>query len=431
MPQTFSKMDFWKEFNADHWVTDWLTSLGVPGHLLSLTALGVDLVLLAFFAWLADFLAKRVVLRAIQKAVSKSATDLDDVLFENKVFDALVHIAPALAVQLGAPYVFSEFPELLPWISKAVTVFIIGCFVWFVSAFLNSINVFAGRSEFFKDKPILSYIQVAKLITYILAGILIFSTVFEKSPFVVLSAFGAVAAVLLFVFKDTIMGLVASIQISANEMLRVGDWVTMEKYQADGDVVKITLNTITVQNFDKTISHVPSYAFVSDSFKNWRGMSDAGARRIKRALLISSSSVRFCDQEMLERFSKFHLLEDYISSRAKEIEQYNHNRKVDKTYPINGRHMTNLGVFRRYVENYLANNPYINQELTHMVRQLNPSENGIPLEIYCFANTTQWVAYENIQSDIFDHLMAAAPLFDLRVFQRPTGHDFQPTLPKS
>jgi len=419
-------MDKLQEFNMDHWVSDWLISIGVPENLVSITALGVDILILGTVAVLADLFAKRVVLRAIQKAVSKSKTDLDDVLFEKRVFDALAHIAPAVVVQLGAPYVFSDFPEILPWLSKSVAVYVIGTVVWVVSSVLNALHEFALRSTYFRDKPILSYVQLGKLVTYMVAGVLMFSVVFGKSPLVVLSAFGAVAAVLLFVFKDTILGLVASIQISANDMLRVGDWVTMEKYQADGDVVKITLNTIVVQNFDKTITTIPSYAFVSDSFKNWRGMSDSGGRRIKRTILINASTVRFCDQEMMERFGKFQLLSGYMDSRSKEIAKYNADRAVDKTYPINGRHMTNLGVFRRYIEEYLVSNPKINSKMTHMVRQLEATEFGVPLEIYCFAGTTAWLDYENIQSDLFDHLIASAPLFDLKVFQRPSGYDFRP-----
>lgn len=416
--------DYLKGFNADHWVSDWLRDMGLHEELVSWTALGVDILILALVAMLVDQFAKRIVLRAIQKAVARTETDLDDVLFEKRVFDALIHIAPALVVQAGAPFVFSDFPEFIPWVSKVVYIYIVVAVVWFVSSLLNALHAFALRSPFFRDKPMQSYVQVGKIITYMVAGVLIFSVLFDRSPLVVLSAFGAVAAVLLFVFKDTILGLVASVQISANDMLRVGDWVTMEKYAADGDVIKITLNTITIQNFDKTISHVPSYAFVSDSFKNWRGMSDSGGRRIKRSLMVNASTVRFCDQEMLERFAKFDLLSGYIESRSKEIAEYNEDRKVDKTYPINGRHMTNIGVFRIYIEAYLTAHPRIRKDMSLMVRQLNPTEFGIPLEVYCFTNTTAWAEYEGIMSDVFDHLLAAAPLFDLRIFQRPSGYDF-------
>ncbi|MCF8258680.1 MAG: mechanosensitive ion channel family protein [Flavobacteriales bacterium] len=413
---------------TEHWMSDLLLRLGVPDGLVSWAALGVDILILVLFAMLADLIAKRVVLRAIHKAVSKTETDLDDVLFEKRVFDALVHIAPALVVQAGAPIVFADFPEFIPWISKVVYVYMIVSVVWFMSSLLNALHEFALRSPFFRDKPMQSYVQVGKIITYIVAGVLIFSVLFDRSPLVVLSAFGAVAAVLLFVFKDTILGLVASVQISANDMLRVGDCVTMDKYAADGEVIKITLNTITIQNYDKTISHVPSYVFVSDSFKNWRGMAESGGRRIKRALLVNVSTVRFCDQEMLERFTKFQLLADHIDSRSKEIAQYNEDSKADKTYPINGRHLTNLGVFRKYIEQYLLNNPNIRKDMSLVVRQLNPTEHGIPLEIYCFANTTVMADYENIQSDMFDHLLASVSLFDLQIYQRPSGYDFRPVV---
>jgi miniconductance mechanosensitive channel len=414
-----------QELNLDHWLGQRLLDWGVPESLVAITALGIDLAILGVIAFLADLVGKQVILRVIRKAVSSSETDFDDVLFDNRVFDALVHIVPALVVQAGAPIVFDDFPEVLPWISRVVYLYIIASVVWFVSTLLDATHDFALRSEFFKDKPILSYVQVGKLVTYIMASILAFSVLFDKSPLVVLSAFGAVAAVLLFVFKDTIMGLVASIQISTNDMLRVGDWVTMEKYSADGEVMRITLNTITIQNFDKTISHVPSYAFVSDSFKNWRGMAESGGRRIKRSMLINVSTVRFCDQEMLERFSKFQLLDGYIESRSREIAQYNEDSKADKTYPINGRHMTNLGVFRKYIEQFLLGNPNIRKDMALVVRQLDPTEFGIPLEIYCFSNTTVMNDYENIQSDVFDHLLASASLFDLQIYQRPSGYDFK------
>ena len=261
----------------------------------------------------------------------------------------------------------------------------------------------------------LSYIQLGKLVSSVLAGVMMFSILFSKSPMVVLSAFGAAGAVLIFVFKDTILGLVASIQISVNYTLRVGDWVSMERYNADGDVIKITLNTIEVQNWDKTISTIPAYAFVSDSFKNWRGMSESGGRRVKRSLYISVTSVRFCDQKMLEQFSKFQLMGDYIASRSEEIAKYNEDRQADKTFPLNGRHLTNIGIFREYAERYLKNNANIRTDMTCMVRQQAPTELGIPLEVYCFTNTIEWIPYENIQSDIFDHLLAAARLFELEV----------------
>ena len=416
---------FLQALDSDHWLTGWLVELGLSETIVPFVALCVDVSILLAFAILADVVTKRIILRTIERIVKRSSTTLDDVFFEKKVFDALAHIAPALIIRIGAPIVFDDFPAILPTLFKIIQLYILAIIVWVMNSFFDALLELSQRSKYFRDKPILSYVQLGKLITFLVAGVMLFSVLFSKSPVVVLSAFGAVAAVLIFVFKDTILGLVASIQISVNDMLRVGDWVSMEKYGADGDVIKITLNTIVVQNWDKTISTVPAYAFVSDSFKNWRGMSEAGGRRIKRALNVNIRSVKFCDQEMLCRFKKFELLADYLNDRAAEVEQYNQDRKVDKTYPLNGRHLTNIGVFRAYAVRYLANHPHIRQDMTHMVRQLNPTEAGIPMEIYCFTNTVEWLAYENIQGDIFDHLMAAASLFDLEIFQNPAGSDFQ------
>lgn len=405
-------------------MSDWLLSLGVPENFVPAVAFGLDVCILIVVAVVADLFTKKIILRGIEKLVLRSSSTLDDIFFEKKVFDALAHLAPALVVEIGAPIVFEEFPEFVLGLSKFLQLYVIVIVVWVVSSFLDAMLELTERNPYLKDKPMLSYVQVAKLISYVVAGVMMFSIVFSKSPAVVLSAFGAAGAVLIFVFKDTILGLVASVQISVNDTLRVGDWVSMEKYDADGDVIKITLNTIVVQNWDKTISTIPAYAFVSDSFKNWRGMTEAGGRRIKRSLFISVSSVKFCNQEMLDRFSKFQLLEPYIQSRSEEIAQYNEVKNADKTFPLNGRHLTNLGLFRKYMELYLKQNENIRQDMTTMVRQLAPSQTGIPLEVYCFTKTIEWIPYENIQSDIFDHILATAKLFELDVFQDPSGSDF-------
>jgi miniconductance mechanosensitive channel len=408
----------------DHWMSDWLLGIGLSTEIVPTVAFGLDIFILIFVALLADIVAKRLVLRGIEKAVKKSSSTLDDIFFDKKVFDALAHLAPAIVIELGAPFVFEDYPSFINGISKFIQLYTIVIVVWVVSSFLDALLELSHRNPYLKDKPMLSYIQLGKLISYCLAGVMMFSILFSKSPAVVLSAFGAAGAVLIFVFKDTILGLVASIQISVNDTLRVGDWVSMEKFNADGDVIKITLNTIEVQNWDKTISTIPAYAFVSDSFKNWRGMSESGGRRIKRSVHISLSSVKFCNQEMLNQFKKFQLLEDYISSRSDEVSKYNEDQKVDKTFPLNGRHLTNIGIFRVYAERYLQANTNIRKDMTCMVRQQAPSEVGIPLEVYCFTNTIEWIPYENIQSDIFDHLIATASLFELEVFQSPSGADF-------
>lgn len=415
--------DFLNSMDSDRWISQWLLDLGISEGMVPLIALSVDVTILLVIAILADIFTKRVVLRLIEKLVKRSSNSLDDIFFEKGIFNALAHIAPALVIRIGAPLIFYDFPGFETTLYKFIEVYIVVIVVIVFSSFLDAVLELAKRNRYFKDKPILSYIQLGKLIAYLVAGIIIFSIVFNRSPLVILSALGAVAVVLIFVFRDTILGLVASIQISANDLLRVGDWVSMEKYNADGDVIKITLNSILVQNWDKTISTIPSYAFVSDSFKNWRGMTESGGRRIKRNLNINISSIRFCDQKMLDRFGKFELLDGYIEARSAEISRYNEDRKVNKTYPLNGRHLTNIGVFREYTERYLKSAPKINSDMTLMVRQLEPTEFGIPLEVYCFTDTIEWIPYEKIQSDLFDHLLAAASLFDLEVFQSPAGTD--------
>lgn len=244
-----------------------------------------------------------------------------------------------------------------------------------------------------------------------------------KSPTYFLTAFGAMTALIMLIFKDTILGLVASVQMSANDMVRIGDWVEMPKFNADGDVIAINLNTVKVQNWDKTVTSIPTYYFITDSFKNWRGMKESGGRRIKRALYINAASIKFVDPDMRERFLSYQLLEDYLVSRQEEIDAFNKKQKVDTSVLINGRRMTNIGVFRNYIENYLRNHKDIRKDMALMVRQLTIEDRGIPIEIYCFTKTTIWTEYEEIQSDIFDHLMAAVAFFDLDIFQQPSGSD--------
>src|SRR5690606_18092550 len=264
--------------------------------------------------------------------------------------------------------------------------------------------------------------QLGRILIYIATGILVLSILMGKSPLVFLSAFGALSAALLLVFKDTILGLVASVQISSNDMIRVGDWIEMPKFNADGDVIAINLNTVKIRNWDKTVTTVPTYYFITDSFKNWRGMRETGGRRIKRSIYINLRSIKFVDPEMLERFKRFHLVTDYITTRQKEIEEYNTKYNIDTSTLINGRRMTNIGVFRRYAQTFLEAHPGVNQNLFVLVRQLQPDANGLPLEIYCFTKSVAWADYEGVQADIFDHLLAASSHFDLEVFQNPSGN---------
>lgn len=415
----------WPEnFNADHWITDNLFDLGLTETAIPYATLGVDLIILILVAIIADRIAKKIILRSVKAVVNRSQTQIDDIFYKHRVFETMAHVLPAIVFLVGSPFVFRDFPEAGLVFDKIAYLLMMGAVIWVVFAFLNATQELLKKSAHLKDKPVQSYIQVAKLIAVIIGLILAISTLVGKSPIVVLSAFGAVAAVLIFVFKDTILGLVASIQISVNDLVKVGDWVSMEKFGADGDVIEISLTIIKVQNWDKTISSIPTYMFTADSFKNWRGMKESGGRRIKRSIHIKISSIKFSSTEMIERYMAFQILKPYLNSRIEEIEQYNQISGADKTFPINGRHLTNIGVFRKYVETLISTRKGINQGMTMMVRQLDPSSEGVPLEIYCFTDTTEWLAYEHIQSDLFDHLLASIPLFDLEVFENPTGKDF-------
>lgn len=382
----------------------------------------VVLVLFIILLCLTSFLiAKKVVLRIISHYIKKNKFKWDNFILERKVFHRIIHIIPAIIIYVFAP----AFPKAADWIQRLSTIYMIVIILYALDAFLNSINDIYISLKPSKFKPIKTYLQVAKIFAYSIGVILVISTFLGKNPIYLLSGLGALSAVLMLVFKDSILGFVAANQLASNDMVRIGDWIEMPKYGADGDVVDISLNTVKVVNFDKTITTIPTYALISDSFKNWRGMRNAGGRRIKRAIYIDVASVTFCTEEMIEKFREFHFLSEYIDKKVKEINEYNKKYNFDPNIIVNGRRLTNLGTFRAYIQAYLDNNPNIHKELIKMVRQLPPGEYGIPLEIYAFTSSTDWRTYENIQSDIFDHIIAVAPYFGLRLFQNPTGHDFR------
>ena len=407
------------------WLTDWLIGVGVGETSTMYLKLVILLFILFILSYVTNLIVKKILIRSIRLVIKKTKTVWDDILVENKVFITLSHIAPAIVIYLTTPYIFEDFSGAIPYIFRLVNAYISAVLIIVIINFINTLRHYLDNTKFFKDKPLDSYFQLAKIAIYIIGGIIILSFLLDKSPLYFFSALGAMTVVLLLVFKDTIMGFVASIQLSANNMIQIGDWVSMPKYGADGDVIEMNLTTIKIQNWDKTITTIPTYAFISDSFKNWRGMSESGGRRIKRALNIKISSIKFCTPEMLERFEKFHLIKDYIEEKSNKIEEYNKENKIDKSYLINGRHLTNIGIFRVYAEAYVKNNPDINLNMTCMVRQLLPTEKGLPIEIYTFSNRQEWVIYEGIMSDMFDHLIAAVPEFELEVFQNPTGTDFR------
>ena len=294
-----------------------------------------------------------------------------------------------------------------------------------IEAFLSSVVDIYHSYDTSRKFPVRIIVQVAKILLYAVIGIIILSTVIGKSPAFFIGGLGAMAAVLMLIFKDPILGLVAGIQLSANKMVRVGDWIEMPKYGADGDVVDISLTTVKVQNWDKTIITIPTFALVSEGVKNWRGMSESGGRRIKRSIYIDMTSVKFCNKEMTEKFSKIKYLSDYIQGKEKELSEFNSQKNIDDSVLVNGRRMTNIGTFRAYLVSYLKDHPKINKNLTFLIRQLDPGPNGLPIEIYVFSSDQVWANYEAIQADIFDHILAIIPEFELKVFQNPTGADFQ------
>jgi miniconductance mechanosensitive channel len=370
---------------------------------------------------LANFITKKVVIRIISKIVRNTKFRWDSMLLERKVFHKLSHIVPAIIIYFFA----SALPESFQYlIEKVAIAYLIIMGLVIINSALNAMNDIYQTYEVSRTKPIKGYIQVVKIIIITLGVIMVIANLIGKSPLLLLSGIGALSAVFMLVFKDSLLGLVAGIQLSTNDMVQVGDWVEMPKYGADGDIIDISLNTVKVQNFDKTITMIPSYALISDSFINWRGMQTSGGRRIKRSLFIDTNSISFCTEEMINNFKNIHYLSDYVSQREREIAEYNTSNIINQSNPVNGRALTNIGVFRAYMTNYLQHHPGINQEMTLMVRQLAPTEHGLPIEIYAFTNDIEWAVYETVQADIFDHLFAVAPEFGIQLFQNPTGNDF-------
>ncbi len=375
---------------------------------------------LALFAAVAYLVAHRIVLRLIRAGIQRTATKLDDALVREKVFGRLAHLAPALVFFLGTG-LFPEIPETIRLIVERVAVSVmIVVVVLGISGFLNAVNTVYSQNPENRHRPIKSYVQVAKLVLVFIAGLLVVATLMDRSPLLFLSGLGAVAAVLMLVFRDTILSLVASVQLTSHDMIHVGDWIEMPSFGADGDVIDVALHTVKVQNWDKTITTIPTYALISNSFKNWRGMSRSGGRRIKRALNIDVQSVRFLTESEIEAFGTHPLLGEYIAEKMAELERHNEEAPASKR---ESRRLTNVGTFRAYIVAYLRSHEAIHQGMTLLVRQRDPTAEGLPIEVYCFTRSTKWGVYEDVQSDVFDHLLAVAPQFDLRIFQAPSGYD--------
>ncbi len=399
------------------------------------------LALLALAAWIADWLTTRIFRGTVRRIAQRTRSTWDDRIIERKVFARIAHTVPAAIIYYGISPALGVTPAeaaqatdfsaiLIAWtlVRRVAASFIVITLAVAFSSFLNAVNdIYNETYPFAKSRPIKGYLQVVSLLAYITAVVVVVSILAEKSPVVFLSGLGALTAVLMLVFRDTILSLVASIQIMSNDMIRIGDWIEMPQANADGDVIDIALHTVKVQNWDKTITTIPTHRFIGDSFKNWRGMTESGARRIKRAIRIDMTSVHFLSDEEVERLSRLELLRDYMRRKRAEIEEYN-RRKAEGLEPDvvpEVRRLTNLGTFRAYLTEYLRTHPQTHKEMTLLVRQLPPGPDGIPIEIYCFSNDTDWGRYEAFQADIFDHVIAVLPEFGLRPFQEPTGADWR------
>lgn len=375
-------------------------------------------IILAYLSFLA---AKFIAFKIISRIVTKTKNIYDDILLNKKVLRRVAYIGPVI--------VFYKFAYLIPTLEnlfeKTAEILVVLIFMSIAGAAVIAINEIHENKSNKQDRPIKGYLQLIKIIVYVIGSITIIGILAQQNPWSLVTGLAAASALILLIFRDTILSFVTSIQINSYDLIRKGDWIEIPKYGIDGDVIDISLNVIKIQNWDKTISVLPTYKLIEDSFKNWRGMQQIGGRRIKRSVFIDIASVKFCNDEMINRFKKFQLIEKYLDERQKEIETYNQQNNIDDSELINGRRLTNIGTFREYVKAYLRQREDIVKSLTFMVRHLDPGPTGIPIEIYVFANTTEWAKYEEIQANIFDHVLSVVPMFDLRIFQNPSGSDFR------
>ena len=407
-----------------HLLYDYLVSSGMTDNwakYLNMLALFIGLLILVL---LLDFIIRKILVGVFSQFASKSKTNFDDLLVSNKVPRNVAHIIPLLVMLKFMPIVLTDFlyiENIIETILKVVSILLT---LWIVRSVLNALKDYLKTLSQFKDKPIDSYIQVFMIFAWVIGIFSAFAIITGIEFIKFITGLGAASAVIILVFKDTILGFVASIQVSINNMVHIGDWITFEKYGADGDVIEINLATVKVQNFDKTITTIPTYALISDSFKNWRGMMNSDGRRIKRALNIKLSSVKYLSVSEVSKLKKIQIISEYLDKRQNDIKVYNETNNIKKDLALNGRNLTNIGVFRKYAQTYLENHSAINKSMMIMVRQLAPTTQGIPIGVYAFSSDKRWENYEYIMADVFDHLIAAVSYFDLEIFELPTGSSF-------
>ncbi len=400
---------------------DW----GIPGTVSAITASLLILLIIAVIALAADLLTKKILLRVVGHTAKKTRNTWDDQLERHKFFVRLSHVIPVFIIIKLFPLWLPTGTTLLSVLQTTALISLILVVLFSLNAFFKAVAAIYQSYAFSRNIPINGLVQVIKLIYTMIAGIFIVSLIIGKSPTLLVSGLGALTAVLMLIFKDPILGFVAGIQLSANRMLSIGDWLDMPKYGADGDVIDISLTTVKVQNWDKTITTIPTYALISDSFKNWRGMSDSGGRRIMRNLYIDLTSVHFLSPEETEKLRSAQLIRGYLDRKRADISAYNREKGIDESSAVNGRRLTNIGTFRAYLLAYLREHPQIHNDMTLIVRQLEPSPQGVPMQIYAFVKDTRWANYESIQSDIFDHILAVIPEFGLLLYQQPSGSDLK------
>jgi miniconductance mechanosensitive channel len=400
-------------------IHDFLINSGVAQNNAVTLSFVITVAVYVVISALVILIVNKIILRLLAPLLKKFKWS--GIMLEHKVFHRITYVFPAAMIYAAA----SQFSDDDKWFQRAAGAYAIFASLFVLVALLDSIQDFYGSFELHKTRPIKGLIQVLKIVVFGIGAITIIATLMGESPMILLTGVGAFSAVLILIFKDSLLGLVAGIQLSADDMLRIGDWITMDKYNADGDVIDITLNTVKVENFDHTITTIPAYALISDSFVNWRNMQNIGARRIKRSLNIDINSVAFCSEEMLSGMQNIQYLSEFLKQKKEEIALYNQNIGANMDEAANGRRLTNLGLFRIFLANYLENNPHIHQEMSQIVRQLPPTETGIPIEVYAFTNDIEWASYEAVQADLFDYIIAIAPRFGLRIYQNPAGFDVQ------
>lgn len=399
------------------WSLQLLQNLGIADNLAKYINLVILLIVLTALVFVVQYLTRIILKHILARFGKMSRAEFLKNLAKRRFPHFLAMVIPYSLVKGSIPIIFDQFPKTMLFINKLVDIFLIFYVIWLLMSILNAFFDTLSKKPRMRDKPLESYAQVVKIVLYCIGFIVLFSILTGQNPAHILTGLGALSAVLMLVFKDPILGFVASIQVSANDMVRIGDWITMPKYDADGDVFEISLTTVKIRNFDKTITTIPPYSLVSESFQNWRGMVDTGGRRLKRSVFVKQSTIRFMKDEELKELEKIGLITEYIRSRSEEINEYNREKGVDKSLSINGRNLTNMGLYRQYIKNYLKNHPGVHKELLLIVRQLQPTSKGLPLELYFFTSTTAWVQYEDICSDVLDHVTAAAKYFDLELYE--------------